>query len=37
MNTDPPHVCVLYYECDKTTPKIADSLEEFVASLHYRR
>ena len=37
MNTDPPRVCVLYYECAKTTPKIAESFDEFLGSLHYRR
>ena len=37
MNTDPPRVCIFYYDCPETSPKIADSFDEFLASLHYRR
>ncbi len=37
MNTDPPSVCILYHDFKETIPKIADSFEEFVATLHYRR
>jgi len=37
MDTDPPRICILYLDYKETIPKIADSFDEFVASLHYRR
>lgn len=37
MNTDPPGVCIFYHDLKETIPKIADSFDEFLGSLHYRR